>query len=223
MKKCDKKSGRLYVRPMSLLIIISASIFASAAFVDLLLSVFPPLLLNKFAFLHAGLLVVMLFPITYYLVFDPLTAHIKELERSEEALQMSEAKYRSLVESTDDSIYLVNRSCEYMFMNARHRSRVGFFFSNDYARRPYSDFHSPEETRLFGERVAKVFETGGSVQDEHISQRDGRHFLRTLSPIRGANTEIVAVSVISKSITSLTKGRDEELRNRTAPRGAVSQ
>jgi PAS domain S-box-containing protein len=154
------------------------------------------------------LLTVILFPVIYYLAFEPLKSYIEELKRSEETLQESEAKYRSLVETTDDSIYLVNRKCEYLFMNAKHRSRLFFLFDEEYVGKTYGDFHSPEETKVFGEKVNKVFETGESLQHEHRSQRDGHCFLRTLSPIKGPNREVVAVSVVSKDISELPRPKE---------------
>jgi PAS domain S-box-containing protein len=211
----ERKSAGMFIRPISLLIIIIASIFASSTFVNLILSIFSPLSVDsKFALLNAGLMVVILFPVIYYLVYEPLTSYIKELNRSEEALQESEAKFRSLVETTDDSIYLVNGNCEYLFMNAKHRSRLGFVFNEEYVARAFSDFHSPEETKVFCEEVHKVFETRESSQHEHRSQRDGRYFLRTLSPIKGPNKEVVAVSIVSKDISILTKESEAELRYR---------
>ncbi len=199
MKESDKRSTGIFIKPIGLLIIIIASIFASGVFVDFILSVFPGLSRENLTFLHAGLMAVVLFPVMYYLVFDPLRAYIKELEASEKALQVSEAKYRSLVETTDDSIYLVNRNCEYVFMNAKHRSRMGFF-GDEYAGRAYGEFHTQEETRELAEEVNKVFETGRSLQHEHRSQRDGKYFLRTLSPVKGPDRTILAISVVSKDV-----------------------
>jgi PAS domain S-box-containing protein len=198
----DRDSRAIFARPIGLLIIITASIFGSAVLVHLFLSLFPHLSLEKYTFLDAGLLAAVLFPVMYYLVFEPLKSDIEELKRSEEALQMSEARYRSLVESTDDSIYIVNRKCEYLFMNAKHRTRLGLL-DQEYAGKSYGEFHTAEETRVFGEKVIKVFETGVPLPHEHRSRRDGKYFLRTLSPIRGVRTGIVGVSVVSKNITDL--------------------
>ena len=202
MRENDKSSLRNLIDPVTLLIVIIASIFASGALVDLILSIFPPLSVESFALLDAAILTVILFPVMYFFVFRPFRAYIAELRRSENALLVSEARYRSLVESTDDSVYLVNRKCEYLFMNAKHRSRLGFF-GEEYMGRAYGEFHSPEETRVFREDVERVFETGEPLQHEHRSQRDGNYFLRTLSPIRGPHREIVGVSVISKNVTQL--------------------
>lgn len=210
MGKNGRTSTGFFIRPIELLIFITASVFGSGALVNLILSIFPFLSMQMFALLDAAFLTVILFPIIYYLAYQPLTLYIEELKRTEETLQGSEAKYRSLVETTDDSIYLVNRKCEYLFMNAKHQSRLSFIFDTEYVGRAYSDFHSPEETKVFSDEVSKIFETGEPIQHEHRSQRDGHYFLRTLSPIKGQNKEVVAVSVVSKDISVLPrlKGQD---------------
>ena len=202
------------VRPIGLLVIITASIFASVAIVDFILSIFPALSVQTFALVDAALMTVILFPLIYYLAFNPLKSYIEELKRSEETLQVSEARYRSLVETTDDSIYLVDRNCEYLFMNTKHRTRLFIVFDAEYEGKAYSDFHSPEETKVFSEEVKEVFEEGKPLQHEHRSQRDGRDFLRTLSPVKGSNGDVVAVSIISKDITTLKKEHGAELRYR---------
>ncbi len=214
MKRNSRISTGFFIRPIELLIIITASIAVSGFLVDFILSIFPSLSLQTFALVDAILLTVILFPLIYYLAYAPLKSYIEELRRTEEELQGSEAKYRSLVETTDDSIYLVNRKCEYLFMNAKHQSRLSFLSDKEYVGRAYSDFHSPEEKKVFSEKVNEVFETGKPLQHEHRSQRDGHYVLRTLSPIKGPNNEVVAVSVVSKDITELKKESEAELRYR---------
>jgi PAS domain S-box-containing protein len=210
MEKNAKISTGFFIRPIELLIIITASIFGSGALADFILSFFPSLSLQMFAFWDAVLLTVILFPVIYYLAYEPLKSYIEELKRTQETLQESEAKYRSLVETADDSIYLVNRKCEYLFMNEKHKSRLFLLYDKEYIGRNYSDFHPPDETKVFSEKVNKVFETGEPLQHEHRSQRDGHYFLRTLSPIKRLNNEVVAVSVVSKDISALPRlrGRD---------------
>jgi PAS domain S-box-containing protein len=214
MKKNRKTSTGKFIRPFELLIIITASIFASAALVDLMLSISPSLSVQTFALVDAALMTVILFPLIYYLAFEPLKSHIEDLKQSEGTLQSSEARYRSLVETTDNSIYLVNRRCEYLFMNAKHQSRLFSRLDLQYVGRPYGDFHSLEETRVFGEKVNEVFEKGESLQQEHKSQRDGHYFLRTLSPVKGPNDDVIAVSIVSKDITKIKKEDGAELRYR---------
>lgn len=146
---------------------------------------------------------------------EKLRKRISELERLEEEsalakteLLKSEAKYRSLVESTDDSIYLIDRDYRYLFINKRHLQRLGVR-EEEIIGKTYGEFHSPEETRVFIEKVDSVFETGESIQHEHRSERDGKYFLRTLSPVKDQEGNVIAVSVISKNVTDIKRMEDE--------------
>jgi diguanylate cyclase (GGDEF)-like protein/PAS domain S-box-containing protein len=131
-------------------------------------------------------------------------------KQAEEALRESEEKYRSLVEFTEDSVYLVNRRKEYLFANETYLTRLGL--SRDHViGRPYGDFHSREDGEAFSEHIEQVFKTGRFVQYEHRSQTDGRYFLRTLSPVKEPDGHIEAVTVIAKDITG-RKQAEEELR-----------
>ncbi|GAB4484423.1 MAG: hypothetical protein OHK006_08700 [Thermodesulfovibrionales bacterium] len=138
--------------------------------------------------------------------FNSMLAARKEMENN---LRLSEERYRSLVESTDDSIYLVDRDYCYLFINRGHRERMGFD-GNDYLGKPYADSHSPEETAAFVAMVDSVFRSGQSCRQEHRSSRDKRFFLRTFSPLRDRDGTIIAVNVISKYITEL-KELEEQL------------
>jgi PAS domain S-box-containing protein len=146
--------------------------------------------------------VVIVFPILYLFSFRPLRSHIKELNRLQEELQRGEERYRSLVESTEDSIYLIDKDYRYLFMNTKHQLRMGLQESQ-FMGRPYGEFHSPEGTREFEEMVDTVFETGRSIQQEHKSHRDNRHFLRTFSPVKNSFGMVEAVTVVSKDVTYL--------------------
>ncbi len=121
---------------------------------------------------------------------------------SEKELRESEEKYRALVESTQDSIYLVDKSYKYIFMNRKHMERMGFI-GDGYKDQDYSKYHTPEETEVFVQGIRKVFDKGISLRQEHYSERDKRSFLRTFSPVIGEDGGIVAVTVVSKDITEL--------------------
>ena len=137
-----------------------------------------------------------------------LKAEIVERKRAEEALRESEQQYRSLVESTEDSIYLVDRNSTYLFMNEKHLSRLGLQ-PDEILGRIYGEFHSEDDTQEFAALMEKIFETGQSIQQEHRSLKDNRHFLRTLSPIKEPKGRTRAITVVSKDITE--RGRLEEV------------
>ncbi|MBW1744469.1 MAG: response regulator, partial [Deltaproteobacteria bacterium] len=115
-------------------------------------------------------------------------------------LRASEEEYRSLVESTEDSVYLVDADCTYVFVNEKHLSRFGLP-EEEVLGSPYSELHSEQETKEFFSRVKEVTETNKSLWHEYRSQRDGSYFLRTLSPVKGTDGETIAVTVVSKDIT----------------------
>ena len=134
---------------------------------------------------------------------------ITEREQAEKMLQESEEKYRSLA-FTVDLMYLIDRDCRYLFMNEGYLSRLGIPLE-DMKGKFYSEFHSDADSREFAEIVKRVFKTGQSVQHEHKSERDGRYFLRTLSPVKDSNGETSVVTVVSKDINE-RKQMEEALR-----------
>ncbi|MBM4271023.1 MAG: PAS domain S-box protein, partial [Deltaproteobacteria bacterium] len=135
---------------------------------------------------------------------------VTEHKKTEMFIRESEEKYRSLA-TTADSMYMIDKDFKYILMNERHLSRFGLPLEEVIGRN-YGDFHSQEATREFVEIVERVFKTGGSVQHEYRSKRDGRYFLRTFSPVKSADGEVIkAVTVVSKDITD-RKQVEEKLK-----------
>jgi len=71
--------------------------------------------------------------------------------------------------------------------------------------RSYNEFHYAADSKEFSDIVRGVFETGQAIQHEHQSGRDGRYFLRTLSPVKDPDGITTAVTVVSKDITVRTQ------------------
>lgn len=117
-----------------------------------------------------------------------------------------ENQFRNLVESTSDSLYLVDSDCRYLFMNQHHALRLNMP-KEKITGLAYQDCHSPEQSAAFAASVQSVYQTGVSIQGEHQSSRDDGYFLRTFSPVRdSANPDkIIAVTVVSKDITPRRK------------------
>jgi PAS domain S-box-containing protein len=131
-------------------------------------------------------------------------------KRIEEALLQSETNYRTLVESTEDSIYMIDRNGRYLFMNSHHKNRLGIP-DRDYVGMTYDDLHAPEESERFISLVREVIRTSNPLQDEYT--RGGRWFIRTMSPVKNAIIELtIAVTVVSTEITK-TKRLEKALAN----------
>lgn len=147
---------------------------------------------------------------------------VSERRRLEDALRESEERYRTLVESTDDSIYMVDEDGVYLLGNQRYLSRLGLERGKEVGR-SYAEFHSPEETHDFMRRLKGVMRSGRGVSYEYQSHRDGRYFLRTITPLRPyARRSKKYFTIISKDITEL-KQKEAALRDREAFNFALFQ
>lgn len=137
---------------------------------------------------------------------------LEQGRQADEEIRRSEEKYRSLVESTDDSIYMVDRDCRYLFINSRHLTRLGI---QDYLGKNYRDIHPAERVKTFTDSVSRVFEKGESQQCEYES--DEKWFHQTLSPVKDPHTGMVtavsAVNVVSSDITARKKAERIILEN----------
>jgi diguanylate cyclase (GGDEF)-like protein/PAS domain S-box-containing protein len=121
----------------------------------------------------------------------------------------SEEKYRSIVESTDDAIYMVDGDCRYLYANEKVLAGLGLP-EEAVIGKQYDDFHTVEDSREFHNVVERVFETGESRRYEHKNNKAERYFLRTLSPVKDALTRRTKhVTVISKEITDLKKTEEK--------------
>ena len=171
------------------------AIFVIEIILVLLLSLLPAMPVVITAVLN-GILLVAIIALLFGAQFKKeISLQDARFHEAQETLRKSEERYRSLVESSEDSIYLVNRQYRYLFMNQNHLARLGFS-ADEFLGRPYSDFHSEDETRRFEAAIDEIFATGRSIQQEHRSIRDGLYFLRTMSPVKAENGTITAVTVI---------------------------
>ncbi len=143
---------------------------------------------------------------------DDLSQQEEKRKIIEDELQKSEEKYQSLVDSTDDSIYLIDKQFNYIYMNKKHMTRLGLKDSS-YIGRSYREFHSPDEIQEFIIKVDRVFRTGESAQYEYRSCRDNRFFLQTFSPVIDKKGTIAA-TVVSKDITERKKAEELILQSK---------
>jgi PAS domain S-box-containing protein len=135
--------------------------------------------------------------------FKELQKKFEMLENELVRCRQREETYRSLVESSSDSLYMVDKNCRYLFANNSYLVRHGVSTENMIGR-SYGDFHSKGQEIIFAKNITEAFDTGNYSQQEHKSEKGDKYFLRTFSPVRqrGPEGEITAVVVISLEITA---------------------
>ncbi len=142
---------------------------------------------------------------------EQLRRQFEELTQDDDRRWISDI-CRSLVDSTTDSIYIVDRQCRYLFLNEVHFRRMNLP-GEQILGKTYAELHPEGSKGDFEKAVRSVYETGRSIKRQHRSSRDGCFFLRTFSPMRkqGGDGHILGVAVVSKDISELKKA-EETLR-----------
>jgi PAS domain S-box-containing protein len=149
--------------------------------------------------------------ITHY---QGIIIDITERKAAEEALRESEEKYRTLVESTADMVWEVDRDGRYVYVSPVIRTLLGFEPGEVIGRTPF-DLMAPDEA----ERVKRIFsEYAGSgkpiVRLENTNiQRDGHPVILETSgePVFDASGNLTGYRGIDRDITE-RKRAEEALR-----------
>lgn len=129
--------------------------------------------------------------------------------KEEKKVRKSEEKYRSLVESTSDLIYIVDRECNYIFVNDMWLSQFGLLRSQVLGK-TFDAFHTTEETKNFAKNVNRVLKTGTTTGYESYNKKYDNWVIKTLGPIKEPDTKnVIAISVISKNITERKKAEED--------------
>lgn len=131
-------------------------------------------------------------------------------KQNQEALHYADTNFRTIVEATDDSIYMVDRHFRYLFINSPHQKRLGIF-GEEYESKSYKDLHTDDETKRFVHSLNQVITHSNYFSEEY--EKDGRYYNRKFIPVRyQTSQQTLAVTVVSIDITDRVKLEDEVAR-----------
>jgi PAS domain S-box-containing protein len=130
-------------------------------------------------------------------VIQDVDKNIKDLEE----------RYRSLVESIDSPIFMLDPLCRFKYVN--EKTLAGFGLTEEQVlNKPYHDFFSSEANALFQENLEKVFHENKPAQFVARNLDEEQWFLNSLSPVRDVtNHSARYVSVVSKDISETVKSQ----------------
>ncbi len=144
--------------------------------------------------------------------FLATTRDITQWKMAQIAVIESEEKYRSLVESSEAMIAIVNKTGGFDFVNDQQAN----FFSRpkDYiVGKTVYDFYDIDQAELIHARARQVFtEMKNQVFEHAVTQNQKTFWLRsTLHPVYNSKCEVYAVMVNTIDLTSI-KNSEEALR-----------
>jgi len=134
-------------------------------------------------------------------------------KKAEEALKISEEKYRMLVQYSSDPIFSFNPDETYRFVNEAFANPFGKKPEDIIGKTPFDVFpHEEAEKRL--RLVRQVFNTGekGEIEVKVVTKLgEDKYYITMIDPIKDTKGNILWVTCISKDITQRKKA-EEELR-----------
>ena len=135
---------------------------------------------------------------------------ITEQSRLERALSESEQKYRTLVESADETIITVDRDGAYLFMNKTGAERAGKK-PEDYIGKTMWDMFPKQIAERQMDYVRKVIDAGEGMNVTVWTELQGQPHLynATLEPLRDDSGKVVAAMIIARDITDIRQAEEE--------------
>lgn len=140
------------------------------------------------------------------------TRDISEWKLAQIALKESEEKYRSLVDSSDAMISIVDIEGKFLFVNDK---RAEFFNmpKQEILGKSIYDFYGPKDTHDFRENVHKIFtEKQSFIYEANPTYKGADVWLRVnMHPVFNATGDVTAILVNTIDITG-DKEKEEALR-----------
>jgi len=138
-----------------------------------------------------------------------ICADITERKRAEDALQKSEALFRSFIDNLPSEIFVRDTTGHFTLVN-RAWERVQGVSSQDVIGKTAYDIYPTDQADIYAAQDQAVLETG-QVLDRELKFREGNgsHFVHTIKfPIPGANGEVTAIGGIAADITERKRAEE---------------
>ena len=135
-----------------------------------------------------------------------------ERKRADEALQESEEKFRSLVETTSDWIWMVDKNGVYTYVSPKVKDILGYNPEEVIGKTPF-DFMLSEEVKRIGEKFSAIVASKKPFANlENVNlHKDKRQVVLETSgiPVLDAHGDLLGYRGIDRDITERKKAEEE--------------
>ncbi len=127
---------------------------------------------------------------------------VTELKKAEEALKESAEKYRTIVESASDQIFLLDTKLRYISLNMA-AAKMSHVSPNEVIGKPIASTFPKETFTRFAKNINAVIKTGKSKFLKEEMAVGGKMFYNStsLNPVKNSEGKVVAVMGIVRDIT----------------------
>jgi PAS domain S-box-containing protein len=143
-----------------------------------------------------------------------ITRDITERKKAAQALYESESRYRNLVETSPDGVF-INRENQIVFMNSRGLTMLGATTPEQVlGRSPFEIFH-PDSHAIIQERIKLLLNEGNAVPavEEQLVRLDGTIFSAEVTAAPVMVDGVLAIQVVLRDITENKHTQEQVKQN----------
>ncbi|NKQ38502.1 MAG: PAS domain-containing protein [Methanosarcinales archaeon] len=124
-----------------------------------------------------------------------------EFKKNEKKASEIQNEYNSLIESIQDSIYVIDMNYKYKYINTECIIRFNGLTRKEIIGMKYGNMDNEIDNKNIGKQIKKVLCTGIAIDCKYFDQRTRSYFYITLKPILNFKNVVYSVIVILKDVT----------------------
>lgn len=213
LKESESNNAREHLSPLRLLLVLAITVFAVETCIMFVLDELPRMSDVASTMLDATSLVVIVFPVFYYLVFRPLNLNIRELATLEAARRADEASLRAMLDNSPYRVWLKDVEGRFLMVNEPFARSCGVKNPEDMVGKTNADIW-PEmlaEKYSTEDHAAMSMRKQRRVEEKVIVHGEERWFGTFRTPILDENGTVLGSTGFSRDITE-RKWAEEQLR-----------
>jgi len=148
--------------------------------------------------------------------FDGMIEDITKQKQAEEALQISEERFRNIAEETEDWVWEIGKDLVFKYSNSRVKEILGYE-PEEVIGKSFLDFMSEKELyRVESKKDYLLHEIIFAGQETYLVRKDGKTIITESSgvPIFRRNRTFIAFQGLTRDITERVLAKEEEERRR---------